>query len=159
MTGVGPRILLIGGNYRALCVLEHLLERGERVVAFVGQEAGETPDFCSDILEICDRSSVAARSGRKIGEEMVRWLEDRIRPELAVAVGVLTEIPLAVGGNCRLGLLEVVDRDTPGGGRAVKLRQRGLTVAECPVELGEGPEDPEVVSRRPSSRSTSIWIA
>jgi dTDP-4-amino-4,6-dideoxygalactose transaminase len=143
MTAAGPRILLIGGNYRALCVLEHLLERGERVVAFVGQEAGEAPDFCADILEICDRSSVAARSGRKFGEEMVRWLEDRIRPELAIAVGVSTEIPLAVGGNCRLGLLDVVDRDPPGAGPVVELRQRGLTAVERRVDAGDGahPED------------------
>ena len=45
MNRKGPRILLIGGTYRALCVLEHLLERGERVVAFLGQEREEERDF------------------------------------------------------------------------------------------------------------------
>jgi dTDP-4-amino-4,6-dideoxygalactose transaminase len=121
----GPRILLIGGTYRALCVLERLLERGERVVAFIGQEGGGERDFCPEILEVCDRSGIPARSGRKLGEEMVRWLEDRIRPELAIAVGVSTEIPLAVGGNCRLGLVEVVDRFQSASCPGVSLRQRG----------------------------------
>ena len=110
MRGNGPRILLIGGTYRALCVLERLLERGERVAAFLGQEREGERDFCSEILEVCDRASVPARSGRKLGEETVRWLEDRIRPELAIAVGLSNAVPLVVGGNCRLGLVEVVDR-------------------------------------------------
>ncbi len=121
----GPRILLIGGTYRALCVLERLLERGERVVAYIGQEGGSERDFCPEILELCDRAGIPARSGRKLGEEMVRWLEDRIRPELALAVGVSTEIPLAVGGNCRLGLVEVVDRFQNANCPGVSLRQRG----------------------------------
>jgi dTDP-4-amino-4,6-dideoxygalactose transaminase len=125
----GPRILLIGGSYRALCVLERLLERGERVAAFVGQEGGGERDFCSEILEICDRSSVPARSARKFGEELVRWLEDRIRPELAIAVGVSTEIPLAIGGNCRGGMVVIVERPNAEGGPRVELLQRGQVVA------------------------------
>ena len=128
MTPNGPRILLLGGTYRALCVLERLLERGERVVAFIGQEGGGERDFCPEILEICDRASVPARSGRKLGEEMVRWLEDRIRPELAIAVGVSTEIPLAIGGNSRLGLLEVIDRHQSSSCPGVVLRQRGQDI-------------------------------
>ena len=109
MSRKGPRILLVGGTYRALCVLERLQERGEQIVAFLGQEQEGERDFCSEILEVCDRSSIPARSGRKLGEEMVRWLEDRIRPELAIAVGLSEELPLAIGGNSRLGLLEIVD--------------------------------------------------
>jgi dTDP-4-amino-4,6-dideoxygalactose transaminase len=123
--GRGPRILLVGGTYRALCVLERLLERGERVVAFLGQEGGGERDFCSEILELCDRAGIPARRGRKLGEEMVRWLDDRIRPELAIAVGVSTEIPLAIGGNCRLGLVELVDRFQVASCPGVALRQRG----------------------------------
>ncbi len=128
MAPKGPRILLLGGTYRALCVLERLLERGERVVAFIGQEGGGERDFCPEILEICDRASVPARSGRKLGEEMVRWLEDRIRPELSIAVGVSTEIPLAIGGNSRLGLLEVIDRFQSRHCPGVVLRQRGQDI-------------------------------
>lgn len=127
MNSIGPRILLIGGTYRALCVLERLLERGERVVAFIGEEGSER-DFCSEILEVCDRASIPARSGRKLGEEMVRWLEDRIRPDLAISVGISSEIPLAIGGNCRLGLVDVVDflqRESCGG---VVLRQGGQEI-------------------------------
>ncbi|MFQ5696676.1 MAG: aminotransferase class V-fold PLP-dependent enzyme [Myxococcota bacterium] len=130
----GPRILLIGGTYRALCLLEHLLERGERVAAFIGQEGGEERDFCPEILEICDRMQVPARSGRKLGEELVRWLEDRIRPDLAVAVGVSAEIPLAIGGNCRLGLLEALDHFQSGVSPGVTLRQRGQVVYERALE-------------------------
>jgi len=127
VNSTGPRILLIGGTYRALCVLERLLERGERVVAFIGEEGSER-DFCSEILEVCDRASIPARSGRKLGEEMVRWLEDRIRPDLAISVGISSEIPLAIGGNCRLGLIEVIDflqRESCGG---VVLRQGGQEI-------------------------------
>jgi len=119
----GPRILLIGGTYRAVTVLERLLERGERVVAFIGVEGGGERDFCPEILELCDRAGIPARSGHKLGEEMVRWLEDRIRPELAIALGVHTEIPLSIGGNCRLGLVELGDSAAPRP--AVVLRQRG----------------------------------
>jgi len=120
----GPRILLIGGTYRAVCVLERLLERGERVVAFIGVEGGGERDFCPEILELCDRAGIPARSGHKLGEEVVRWLEDRIRPELAIALGVHTEIPLSIGGNCRLGLVEL--GDSSGASQpAVFLRQRG----------------------------------
>ena len=36
-------------------------------------------------------------------------VEDAV-PDLAIAVGVDMEIPVAVGGNTRLGLLEVIDR-------------------------------------------------
>jgi UDP-2-acetamido-2-deoxy-ribo-hexuluronate aminotransferase len=121
----GPRILLIGGTYRALCVLERLLERGERVVAFIGVEGGSERDFCPEILELCDRAGIPARSGHKLGEEVVRWLEDRIRPELAIALGVHAEIPLSIGGNCRLGLVELSDSLQTAGGPAVVLRQRG----------------------------------
>jgi dTDP-4-amino-4,6-dideoxygalactose transaminase len=120
----GPRILLIGGTYRAVSVLERLLERGERMVAFIGVEGGGERDFCPEILELCDRAGIPARSGHKLGEEVVRWLEDRIRPELAIALGVHTEIPLSIGGNCRLGLVELGDSfgaEKP----AVHLRQRG----------------------------------
>ena len=35
MSANGPRILLIGGTYRALCVLERLLERGDHRFAAV----------------------------------------------------------------------------------------------------------------------------
>ncbi len=125
MRGRGPRILLVGGTYRALCVLERLLERGEREVAFLGQEGGGERDFCTEILELCDRAGIPARRGRKLGEEMVRWLDDRIRPELAIAVGISTEIPLAIGGNCRLGLVELVDRFQLASCPGVALRQRG----------------------------------
>jgi perosamine synthetase len=125
---MGPRILLIGGTYRALCVLERLLDRGNRVVAFIGLEGSGERDFCPEILEICDRASIPARSGHKLGEEIVRWLEDRIRPELAIAVGVRAEVPVAVGGNCRLGLLEVVDIFQSDACPGVTLRQRGQTI-------------------------------
>jgi dTDP-4-amino-4,6-dideoxygalactose transaminase len=126
----GPRILLVGGTYRALSVLERLIERGERLVAFIGQEGGSERDFCPEILELCDRHAVPARSGRKLGEEIVRWLEDRIRPELAIAVGLQGEIPVPLGGNCRLGLLEVIDRFGPDGAPEVALRQRGQFVMQ-----------------------------
>ncbi len=128
MNHTGPRILLIGGTYRALCMLERLLERGDRVVAFIGVEGGGERDFCPEILEICDRASIPARSGHKLGEEIVRWLEDRIRPELALAIGVSTEIPLSIGGNCRLGLLEAVDFFSSDSCPGLALRQRGLNV-------------------------------
>ncbi len=128
MNPAGPRILLIGGTYRALCMLERLLERGDRVVAFIGVEGGGERDFCPEILEICDRAGIPARSGYKLGEEIVRWLEDRIRPELAIALGVNTEIPLSIGGNCRLGLLEAVDFFSSDNCPGLALRQRGRTV-------------------------------
>ena len=61
-TSSGPRILIIGGTYRALSVLERLLERGCRVVAYIGIEGGGERDFCPEILEICDRNQIAART-------------------------------------------------------------------------------------------------
>jgi dTDP-4-amino-4,6-dideoxygalactose transaminase len=133
MTRFGPRILLIGGTYRALCALERLLERGYRVAAFIGVEGGGERDFCPEILEICDRNSIPARSGHKLGEEIVRWLEDRIRPELSIAIGVRAEVPVAVGGNCRLGLIEATDLLMNGDCPGVTLRQRGKPV--CSIEL------------------------
>jgi perosamine synthetase len=134
----GPRILVIGGTYRAVSVLERLLERGERVVAFIGVEGGGERDFCPEILELCDRAGIPARSGHKLGEEVVRWLEDRIRPELAIALGVHTEIPLSIGGNCRLGLVELTD-SSASGAPAVHLRQRGqeLLRRELPLPSPE----------------------
>jgi dTDP-4-amino-4,6-dideoxygalactose transaminase len=143
MSRRGPRILLLGGTYRALCLLEHLLERGERVAAFIGQEGGSERDLCPEILEICDRMSIPSRSGRKLGEEIVRWLEDRVRPELAIAVGVTSEIPLALGGNCRLGLLEIADRSEPEGRPGIALRQRGQVVLEQELREPEPDDDPE----------------
>ena len=101
MTGRRPRIVLMGGTYRALCVLERLLERGERVVAFIGQEGSNERDFCPEILEICDRSSISARSARKMGEEIVRWLEDRIRPDLAIAVSVNSPCEVLLHSDAR----------------------------------------------------------
>jgi len=134
MTRTGPRILLIGGTYRTLCVLERLLERGYRVAALIGVEGGGERDFCPEILEICDRNSIPARSGHKLGEEIVRWLEDRIRPELSIAVGVRAEVPIAVGGNCRLGLIEATDLLLNGDCPGVELRQRGklVSIVELP---------------------------
>ncbi|MFQ5513535.1 MAG: DegT/DnrJ/EryC1/StrS family aminotransferase [Myxococcota bacterium] len=131
-----PRIVVIGGSYRALCVLEHLLDRGERVVAFIGQEGDAERDFCSEILEVCNRGSVPARSARKLGEEIVRWLDDRIRPDLAITVGMSTQIPLSIGGNCRLGLLEIIDCFLSKSVEGVVLRQRGQVVEQTSV-----PED------------------
>jgi dTDP-4-amino-4,6-dideoxygalactose transaminase len=130
----------MGGTYRALCLLEHLLERGERVAAFIGQEGGSERDFCPEILEVCDRTSIPSRSGRKLGEEIVRWLEDRIRPDLSIAVGMSGEIPLAIGGNCRLGLLEIIDRFQSDSCPGITLRQRGQVVLERTLEP-LGPED------------------
>jgi dTDP-4-amino-4,6-dideoxygalactose transaminase len=115
-------------------MLERLLERGERVVAFLGQEGDGERDFCSEILEMCDRASIPARSGRKLGEETVRWLDDRIRPELAIAVGMSGEVPLAVGGNCRLGLVELIDRFQVETCPGVVLRQRGQDMAVREIE-------------------------
>ncbi len=143
MNGVGPRIILIGGTYRGLCVLERLLERGERVVAFIGQEGGSERDFCPEILEMCDRHSIPARSAHKLGEEIVRWLEDRIRPDLAIAVGVDMEIPVAVGGNTRLGLLEVLDHSRDPAKPRVVLRQRGQDVLLRPLAAPADADDPE----------------
>src|SRR5262245_54244030 len=130
----GPRILLIGGTYRAVSVLERLLERGERVVAFIGVEGGGERDFCPEILELCDRAGIPARSGHKLGEEVVRWLEDRIRPELAIALGVHAEIPLSIGGNCRLGLVELSDSFTSDR-PAIVLRQRGQELLRRDADL------------------------
>jgi dTDP-4-amino-4,6-dideoxygalactose transaminase len=139
MRGLGPRILLMGGNYRALCVLERLLDRGERVVAFIGEEGSGERDFCPEILESCDRASIPARSGRKLGEEIVRWLEDRIRPDLAITVGLRTEVPLAIGGNCRLGMIEVIDALRSDERPAVLLRQNGheLLRRELPAPVAD----------------------
>jgi dTDP-4-amino-4,6-dideoxygalactose transaminase len=128
MNSKSPRILLIGGTYRAVCVLERLLERGDRVVAFIGLEGGSERDFCPEMLELCDRAGIPARSGRKLGEEIVRWLEDRIRPDLAIALGGSTDVPLSVAGNCRFGLLEVSDRFSSPGCPGIVLRQRGQEV-------------------------------
>jgi dTDP-4-amino-4,6-dideoxygalactose transaminase len=139
---MGPRILLIGGTYRALCVLERLLDRGNRVVAFIGVEGSGERDFCPEILEICDRASIPARSGHKLGEEIVRWLEDRIRPELAIAVGVRTEVPVAIGGNCRLGLLEVVDMFQSDSCPGIALRQRGQAILTKDLGGPAPDEDP-----------------
>jgi perosamine synthetase len=133
MDRTGPRILLIGGTYRALCVLERLLERGSRIAAFIGVEGGGERDFCPEILEICDRASIPARSGHKLGEEIVRWLEDRIRPEIAIAVGLRTEVPVAIGGNCRLGLVEIRDMLQHENCVGVSLHQRGKAVEETPL--------------------------
>lgn len=130
----GPRIILIGGTYRALCVLERLLERGERVVGFIGQEGGGERDFCPEILEACDRHSIPARSAHKLGEEVVRWLEDRIRPDLAIAVGTDLEIPVAVGGNARLGLIELIDSLRSESCPGVTLRQRGQDLVEREIK-------------------------
>lgn len=123
-----PRILLIGGTYRTVCVLERLLERGDRVVAFIGIEGGAERDFCPEILEICDRAGIPARSGQKLGEEIARWLEDRIRPDLAIALGGSADLPLSVAGNCRFGLLEVIDRFANPACPEIVLRQRGQEV-------------------------------
>ena len=137
MSGRRPRIVLIGGTYRALCVLERLLERNERVAAFIGQENEGERDFCPEILEICDRSSIPARSARKLGEEIVRWLEDRIRPDLAIVVGVSSSIPLAIGGNCRLGVLEIIDCFTSESCPGVVLRQRGHELDRRVIERSD----------------------
>ncbi len=138
----GPRIVLIGGTYRALCVLERLIERGNRVVAFVGQETEGERDFCSEIAEVCDHYGVPARSARKFGEEIVRWLEDRIRPDLAISVGVSTEIPLAIGGNTRFGMIEIVDHLSTPNCAGVSIRQRGQDIltdaVKCTDDDAEG---------------------
>jgi dTDP-4-amino-4,6-dideoxygalactose transaminase len=136
MSRSGPRILLIGGTYRAVCVLERLLERGERVVAFIGLEGGGERDFCPEILELCDRAGIPARSGHKLGEEIVRWLEDRIRPDLALALGVNAEIPLSIGGNCRLGLVELSD-GSERESREIVLRQRGQVLVRRSLAAGD----------------------
>jgi len=119
---------LIGSTYRAVCVLERLLERGERVVAFIGLEGGGERDFCPEVLELCDRAGIPARSGQKLGEEIVRWLEDRIRPDLAIALGGNADVPLSIGGNCRLGLVEIIDRFANPNCPGIVLRQRGQEV-------------------------------
>lgn len=142
MTTKGPRILLIGGTYRALCLLERLLERGECVAAFIGQEGSSERDFCPEILELCSGVGIAARSGHKLGEETVRWLEDRVRPELAIAVGMQTEIPVAIGGNCRLGLVEVLDMFQSDSCPGVVLRQRGQEIMRRELCW---PDDPDAL--------------
>lgn len=136
-----PRILLIGGTYRALRVLEHLIERRERIVAFLGIESESGHDCCAETLELCNRFSIPARAGRKLGEEIVRWLEDRIRPDLAIAVGMDVPIPLAIGGNCRLGLLEAIDRFQAASSPGVTLRRHGRIVLDRAVEAHRGAED------------------
>lgn len=143
MISSSPRILLIGGTYRALRVLEHLIERRERVVAFLGIESDPGHDCCAETLELCNRFSIPARAGRKLGEEIVRWLEDRIRPDLAIAVGMDVPIPLAIGGNCRLGLLEAVDRFQTRASPGVTLRRHGRIALERGVEGDRGAEDRE----------------
>lgn len=128
MSSNGPRILLIGSTYRAVCVLERLLERGDRVVAFIGLETGAPRSFGPEALELCDRAGIPARSGQKLGEEIVRWLEDRIRPDLAVVLGSANDVPLQIAGNCRLGLIEVLDCFSSPGCPGIVLRQRGQEV-------------------------------
>ena len=144
MPSQGPRIILIGGTYRALCVLERLIERGERVVGFIGQEGTQERDFCPEILEVCDRHSIPARSAHKFGEEIVRWLENRIRPELVLAVGLETQVPLAIGGNSRLGLVEILDSFESRDKTRVLLRQKGQSLIgrrTKPLEQDSGPGD------------------
>jgi len=144
MNSNGPRILLIGSTYRAVCVLERLLERGERVVAFIGVEGGAERDFCPEILELCDRAGIPARSGHKLGEEIVRWLEDRIRPDLAISLGGTADVPLSIGGNCRLGLVEIFDGFSSPNCPGIVLRQRGQEVLRrelAPVGAGDDAGD------------------
>ena len=89
MSQFGPRILLIGGTYRALCVLERLLERGQRVVAFIGQEGGGERDFCPEILELCDRHQIAARSAKNVRQS--RYVKPTVAtPAEAATSRVLT---------------------------------------------------------------------
>ncbi len=142
MNANNPRILLIGGTYRAVCVLERLLERGDRVVAFIGLEGGCERDFCPEILELCDRAGVPARSGQKLGEEIARWLEDRIRPDIAISLGGSAEVPLSVAGNCRFGLLEVIDCVSSSGAPGIVLRQRGQEVLRRELPTPEPDADP-----------------
>ncbi len=137
MKPTNPRILLIGGTYRALCVLERLLERGDRVVAFLGIEGGAERDFCPEILEVCERAGIPARSGQKLGEEVTRWLEDRIRPDLAVLLGGGADLPLSIAGNCRFGLLEVIDRFSHPACPGIVLRQRGHEVLRRELPDGD----------------------
>jgi len=136
----GPRIVLVGRSYRALCALEHLLERGETVAAFIGQEGGDVEgrDFCHELHDVCERSGIPARSARKLGEEVVRWLDDRIRPDLALCVGTTFEVPLAIGGNIRHGLIEAID-DADG----VVLRQRGHDLIRRRVAATGDEAEPE----------------
>ena len=136
-----PRIVLIGATYRALCAMEHLIDRGERIVAFIGHEGDGERDFCQEILDFCERSSIPARSARKLGEEIVRWLEDRIRPDLAIAIGMDGPIPLAIGGNCRLGLLEVIDQLQSESCPGIVLRQRGQEISRRELPSFEGDRD------------------
>ena len=158
MNHTGPRILLIGGTYRALCMLERLLERGDRVVAFIGVEGGGERDFCPEILEVCDRASIPARSGHKLGEEIVRWLEDRIRPELAIALGVNTEIPLSIGGNCRLGLLEAIDFFSSDSCPGLILRQRGRDVITRMIDELIGCVEEYLDQVRPSNPLVAVSV-
>ncbi len=142
MSSNGPRILLIGSTYRAVCVLERLLERGDRVVAFIGVENGSERDFCPEVLEICDRAGIPARNGQKLGEEIVRWLEDRIRPDLAIALGASGSVPVSIAGNCRLGLVEVLDRFSSPGCPGIVLRQRGQDVFQRDIAgIAPGADD------------------
>ena len=55
----------------------------------------------------------------------MRWLEDRIRPDLAIALAARPEVPLSIGGNCRLGMVELVDSFMSPTCPGVVLRQRG----------------------------------
>lgn len=146
MPARGPRIVLIGRSYLALCVLERLLERGETVAALVAQEGGSGRDFCEELQEVCSRHSIPARSARKLGEEAVRWLEDRIRPELAISVGTSFDIPLAIGGNIRHGLVELLDSGTADGPRQLGLRQRGQELRSRWLGESAEPEDEDLLA-------------
>ncbi|MGH2900152.1 MAG: DegT/DnrJ/EryC1/StrS family aminotransferase, partial [Solirubrobacteraceae bacterium] len=97
-----------------------------------------------EILELCDRAGVPARSGHKLGEEIVRWLEDRIRPDLAISIGGTADVPLSIGGNCRLGLVEIFDAYSSPNCPGIVVRQRGQEVLRrelAPVGAGDDAGD------------------
>jgi hypothetical protein len=98
MNSNSPRILLIGSTYRAICVLERLLERGDRVVAFIGLEGGVERDFCPEILELCDRQySRAQRAEARRGGSCAGSRPHR--PDLAIALGGSADVPLSIAGT------------------------------------------------------------
>jgi len=165
MAGDGTRVLFIGGTERGYELLRALVARGTIPVEVfcLEEDAHEQERWSPLIAEMCEQHGIPAQTTKRIRAEDSRRIVEELRPDLVVALGWRTMIPMDVVRCAPLGCVGVHDSLLP--------RYRGFAPTNWAIingeaesgvtlfHLAEGVDEGDVVDQRriPVGERWSAW--
>lgn len=110
------RILFIGSTERGYLSLKALIESGANISGIISleQDAHEVNNYQKKIATLADNKSVKFRQAKSFrGKDILQWITEQVRPDVAIVIGCRVIIPKAVYQFPRLGAFGIHDSLLP----------------------------------------------